>query len=364
MGQPHTSATIASALKAELVGRSDLAIVGIETLGLARSDQLSFIRDPSNARQWPASRAGAALVSRGVEVPGHDPSVRALIRVADADLALIECLRLFAPPPVRHEPGVHPTAIVHPSARIAPGVSVGPACIVGAETIIAEGSVLVSGVILGAHVRIGRGTLLHPGVTVMERCSIGDGCILWPHAVIGADGFGYRPAPDGRGFIKIPHVGSVEIHDGVEIGACSCIDRGKFSATVIGAGTKIDNHVQIGHNVRIGRCCIICALTGIAGSVVIEDGVLIGGHSGIADNLHIGTRARISAKAGVISDVPAGETYFGYPAGPHKDQMRSFAALRKLTEHLRTIKRAEKLLAQNGLLAARAEAAKNGPVGA
>ncbi len=248
------------------------------------------------------------------------------------------------------KPGIHPTAIVDPSATIGQGVHIGPHCIIGANTTIGDGVALVAQVYIGAEVSIGAISRLHPGVRVLDRCSIGSACELWPNVVIGSDGFGYVPSPDRRGLLKIPHIGTVEIGDGVEIGACSCVDRGKFGATTIGAGTKIDNHVQVGHNTQIGRGCIICGMVGIAGSVIMGDGVIVAGHSGIADGHTVGAGAVISAKAGVMCDVPPGETYFGTPAGPHKDQMRSYAALRKLSDHMREINRLKRAALRNGFL--------------
>jgi len=178
-------------------------------------------------------------------------------------------------------------------------------------------------------VRIGRNTTLHPNVTIYTHCRIGDDVILHANVVIGADGFGYRPDPSGRGLVKLPHRGIVEIHDRVEIGAGSCVDRARFGATVIGEGTKIDNLVQIGHNCRVGRSCVICGCTGIAGSVTIGDGVQIGGNCGLGDNLTIGNGVKIAGNAALMHDVPDGATYAGYPAMPARDYMRILGAMKK-----------------------------------
>jgi len=251
----HTTGSIAASLPAELIGPSDIGIRGVESVDAADPGELTFIRSTRFAHKWATSRASAALVTRGVEVHGHDPSKRALLIVDNADLAMISILRLFAPRSAGLKPGVHPTAIVDPSARIGQGVHIGPWCSVGPGAVIGDGCVLFSSVTIGEEVSVGAITRLHPGVRVLDRCTIGAACELWPNVVIGADGFGYVPSPDRRGLLKVPHIGTVEIGDGVDIGACTCVDRGKFGATVIGAGTKIDNHVQIGHNTRIGRGC-------------------------------------------------------------------------------------------------------------
>jgi UDP-3-O-[3-hydroxymyristoyl] glucosamine N-acyltransferase len=162
--------------------------------------------------------------------------------------------------------------------------------------------------------------------------------------VIGADGFGYRPAPDGRGLAHIPHVGTVEIGDFVDVGANSCIDRAKFGATTIGSGTKIDNLVQIAHNCRIGRSCILCGQVGLAGSVVLGDGVVLGGAASVADHLTLGAGVRIAARSGVMNDIPAGETWVGLPAAPAGESMRNYAAFRRLGEMAQKLKRYEKML--------------------
>lgn len=330
-----TTGALAELLDAQLVGPPDLTLNALETIDRAQPGALTFIRSREYARGWHASRASAALVSHGVEVPGHDPAARALLYVPDADLALIKILEAIAPRPDPTPPGVHPTAIVDPTATLGQGVVVGPHCVVGPRSTIGDGTTLGPGVTIGADVRLGRACTLHPRVTILDRCSLGDGCILWPGVVIGADGFGYRPAPDGRGVVKIPHVGTVEIGRGVEIGANTCIDRAKFGATRIGDGTKIDNLVQIGHGCQIGRACLIAGQVGLAGSVVLGDGVMLGGQSGVADNLTVGSGVKVAAKSGILSDIPPGEAWFGYPALPHKQFIRMQIALRRLGEATR-----------------------------
>lgn len=330
-----TTGTIAQYLGAQLVGPLDIEIQGFETLDRAAPGHLTFIRSASYAHQWPASKASAAIVTSGIAAdPGPG---RAFIVVPNADLALAKLLEFVAPKPA-YTPGVHPTAAVDPSATLGQGVSIGPNCTIGPRTTVGDGAVLIANVALGADVAIGRGTILHPGVVVGDRCRVGQACIFYGGVIIGADGFGYLPAPNGRGIVKIPHVGNVEIGDAVEIGANSCIDRAKFGSTVIGSATKIDNLCQIGHNCRIGRACLICGLAGIGGSVTIGDGVVIAGHVGIADNLKIGDRAVIAAKSGVMNDIPAGETWWGFPAQPAKRMARSMAVLRNLPELARAVR--------------------------
>lgn len=330
---PHplrTTGSIAASIGAELIGPSDLVIDEVNSIDQAGERSLTFIRSSKYASQWSASRAAAALVTRGVPVEGHDPARRALLVVDNADAAMLGLLRLFTPSKPRPTPGVHPTALVDPTATIGQGVHIGPFCIVGAGSTIGDGSVLASHIYIGDNVSIGAITTLHPGVRILENCTVGSACILWPNVVIGADGFGYIPAPDGRGLLKVPHIGGVTIGDAVEIGAGSCIDRGKFGQTTVGDGTKIDNHVQVGHNVIIGRACIVCGMTGIAGSVTLGDGVVIAGHVGITDNISIGAGATITAKSAVMRNVPPGQVWFGYPARPHLEHKRALALMYKL----------------------------------
>lgn len=338
----HTTGSLARLVQAEIVGRADLPISGVETVERAREGMLTFIRSRAFAERWASCGASAALVSRGVGVPGHDPARRALLVVPDADAAMIRVLAALAPGEHHPPPGVHPSAIVDPSARIGAGAAVGPLCVVGPGAAVGENAVLTARVTLGRDTRVGRGTVLHAGVVIQDRCSVGDGCLLHPGVIIGADGFGFLPAPEGRGVVKIPHIGTVEIGHGVEIGANSCVDRAKFGATRIGDGTKIDNLVQVGHGVQIGRACLICAQCGIAGSVVIEDGVVLAGHVGVADNVRIGAGAQVGAKAGVHKDVPPGTRAMGYPAFEAGAFAKSHAVFQRLPEIARLARALER----------------------
>jgi UDP-3-O-[3-hydroxymyristoyl] glucosamine N-acyltransferase len=184
--------------------------------------------------------------------------------------------------------------------------------------------------VLYDDVHVGAGSIIHAGASIRERCVIGARCIVGPNAAIGGDGFGYRASPDGRSVLRVPHLGNVVLEDDVEIGSCTCIDRGKFGATRIGAGSKIDNLCQIAHNVQIGRMCMISGHTGIAGSAVLGDGVQMGGGGGLAPHIHIGAGVRIAARAAVMSSIPAGETWGGYPAQEIRHALREEAALRRL----------------------------------
>ena len=355
------AAALAQLFGGELVGKPDVILSDVAGIESAHPAALTFIRSNKYAAMWARSKAGAAVVTRGLSVPGHDPATRALIFVNDADLAMVKLLELVAQRVPQHQPatGVHPTAVIDPTARIAPTSKIGAQCVVGPGTVIGEGTVLHPRVVLGAMVRVAEQCVLHPGVVVYDRCSIGPASIIHANSTIGADGFGYRPDPSGKGLTKIPHVGDVKIGANVEIGANSAVDRAKFGSTIVGDGSKIDNLCQIGHGVIIGRSVIICGVTGVAGSCRIDDGVIIGGHVGVTDNVHIGAGAKIGAKSGVLEDVPAGETWAGLPAYQHSKQMRTWAAAKKLPEYLPALKR----ISQPGHAARRGGPASPGGAG-
>lgn len=336
-----TLAEIGALVGATLIGDGSVRIGGVEPLATATPGSLGFIRGSSYVPDFMKGRCSGALVHRGIDAEAlrrEDPLARPLLIVADADIALIKVLGFFAAQPFI-EPGVHPTAIVHAGAKVHPSARIGAYCFIGPGATIAQDVVLLEHCSVGVDARIGERTMLHPGVRVLDRCTIGRDCILHSGVVIGTDGFGYHPSPDGRGLLKVPHIGIVEVHDHVEIGANSCVDRAKFGATVIGAGCKLDNLVQIGHGCRLGRCCILCGQAALAGSVTLGDGVVMGGKSGVTDNVSVGAGAKIGAGAGITNDVPPGAAYLGTPGEPASQWKRNAAAFRTLGEMMPQIKR-------------------------
>jgi len=339
-----TTGELAERLGAELLGPSDLRIAKVEAMDRADGASLTFIRDAAYADRWSSCAAAAAVVTRGVTPAGHTPETRALLVVDDADRAMIRLLELVTPAHAAPAEGVHEGAYVDPSARLGEGVRLGPGVVVGPGASVGAGAVLHAGVVLGAGVEVGPESDLRAGVVVEDRCVVGGRVIIHPNAVIGADGFGYRPSEDGRSVVKIPHAGWVEIGDGVEIGACTTVDRGKFGATVVGAGTKIDNQVQIGHNCRIGRGCVICGAVGIAGSVTVGDGVTLGGGVRVRDNITIGSGASVAGASAVGRNVPAGETWMGVPARKAETARRDMMAGLGLSETLRDLRKRVKAL--------------------
>lgn len=353
----HTSGSIAKLVGAELVGRDDLPVTHLDSVERAGPGALTFIRNKAFANGWAASKAVAALVTRGVSVEGHDPSTRALLIVDNADLSLQKVLTLLAPPAAPVTPGIHPSAVIDPGAKVGAGVSIGPGCVVEAGATLGDGVVLKANVVVQRLASVGAGTLLHAGVVIGERCSIGRACVFWPGVVIGSDGFGYLPDPAGRGVLKVPHIGTVEIGDMVEIGANSCVDRAKFGATVIGAGTKIDNLCQIAHNVRVGRACLICGDSSLAGSSSLGDGVILAGSVTVSDGVSVGSGAKVGGRSSVTRTIPPGEVWLGTPAVPAADCARNYAIERHLWKHMQELKHVQKELERRGIIDAPNESA-------
>ncbi|MCP4837343.1 MAG: UDP-3-O-(3-hydroxymyristoyl)glucosamine N-acyltransferase [Phycisphaera sp.] len=337
-----TAIDLATLVGGDLEGSGDVRISGVEALVEATSGDLTFIGDARHARLWADASASVALVTRELELGDWDQAARAIVRVDDADQAMIivlealeEATRQLADRP---EPGIHPSAVVDETANVGDDVAFGPGVVVGRGVTIGNDVVLDAGVRIYADATIGEDSHLHAHVVIRERCRIGSGCILHAGVVIGSDGFGYRPDPSGAGLRKIPHLGHVEIGTKVEIGANTCIDRGKFGATVIGDGSKIDNLCQIGHNCRIGRHVVISGLTGVAGSTSIGDGTLVGGGCGLADHLKIGAGCQIGARSGIMNDVPDGETWAGFPAKEIRQALKEQAVIRRLPEWSRKLR--------------------------
>jgi UDP-3-O-[3-hydroxymyristoyl] glucosamine N-acyltransferase len=339
--EPVRLRELARQLDAELIGDGEVVITGAAGLEHAGPGDITFLARPGLAGRLAASAAAAVIVG-----PSLEPD-RPALRVAEPYLAFAGLLQRQATPLDRlFPPGIHPTAVVAPSATLAGGVCLGPGAVVGEDCRLGAGVRLGPHVVLEPDVEIGADSVLYAHAVVRERCRLGRRVILHPGCVIGADGFGYLPA--GERPIKIPQVGIVVLEDDVELGAGTCIDRATTGTTVIGAGSKLDNLVQIGHNVHVGRGCVFSAQTGISGSCEIGDGVFMGGQVGLADHIRVGRGVQIGAKSGVHKDVGDGETMFGYPALEGREAMKIAAALRRLPDLIRTVGRLERLRADDG----------------
>ena len=263
------------------------------------------------------------------------------ISVPDTRLAMAQLLGLFKPA-LEASVGVDPSAVVHPSASVAEDCFIGPLCVLSKGSKVGSGAVLRARVFIGENSSVGEYSVLEPGVTVYDRCHLGSRVIVHGNSVIGADGFGHIPPSGDRGIVKVPQIGGVIVEDDVEIGACSTVDRGTIGDTVLGAGTKVDNHVQIAHNVVIGRDCIVISQAGVAGSAVIEDRAILAARSGVQEHVKIGKGATVAACGGATKDVPPGAVVSGFPADDHRSVLKREALLRRLEDLFDRVKRLEK----------------------
>ncbi len=333
-----TISELARRIGGQVVGDGGGVISGIAPLSSAGGSDVSFLADERHSARLVDTQAVAVIV--GADRPSTEIP---LICVDNVMSAVVAVLEMSAGPGDFPQPGVHPTAVVAEDAAIADGAAVGPGAVVGSMAKIAAGAVLCANVTVGADAEIGEETILYPGTVVISGCRIGRRCRIGPNAVIGSSGFGYYFA-EGR-HNRIPHIGTVEIGDEVDIGACSCVDRGKFGATRIGDGTKIDNFVQVAHNVRIGRGCVLAGQVGIAGSVVLGDYTAFGGRSGVSDNITVGTGVKVAGGSVIFKDVPDGAEVAGYPAIQALKQLRAWKIISKLPELREKVRQLEKRLA-------------------
>lgn len=323
----YTIQEINAVLNGVIVGETTHNITAPEQLDLASETEISFIGNKKYEKFWETSNACAAIVNEDVSIePGEN---KVFIKVKNADLAMSQVLELFAPaaPQFSHE--IHPTAVVDASATIGNGTRIGANCYIGPNVVLGENVTLYPNVTILDECTVGKNTVIWSGAVMRERCHVGAYCILHPNCTIGADGFGFRPCPE-RGLAKIPQIGNVIIGNYVEIGANSSVDRGKFSSTVLGDGCKIDNLVQIGHNSKLGKFCIMAGNSGLAGSVTLGNGVIIGGSASIKDHLTLGDGVTIGAGSGVAADVPAGKTMLGYPAVEARTALKQWAILKRM----------------------------------
>jgi UDP-3-O-[3-hydroxymyristoyl] glucosamine N-acyltransferase len=324
----YSISEINNIVKGELIGDTSQKIEGPEELQKAGSNQITFIGSRKYVKLWADSKACAAFVYATINIEPGD--TRAFIKVKNVDLAMAKILELFKPPAPIFDTDIHPTAVIHETAKIGNGCKIGSNCYVGKDVELGNDVILYPNVCVFDETIIGNNTTVWSGTIIRERCIIGSHCIFHTNVSIGADGFGYRPSDDGRGLVKIPQIGNVIIGHFVEIGANSCVDRAKFSSTIIGDGCKIDNLVQIAHNSVMGRSCIMAGHSGLAGSVTLGDGVIIGGSASIKDHTTIHSGATVAAGSGVMNDVEAGKTVLGYPAQDARLMLKQWATVRRL----------------------------------
>lgn len=313
---------LAKLLGAELLGDPDATVDGICPLDEAGPEHLSFLHNPRYVEQARQSRAGAILVRDADELPGRN-----LLVCAEPYFAFARALEVMYPA-VRSEPGVHPSAVVAEGVELGAEVSLGPCVVVGHGSRIGDRSAVGAGCVIGRGVEVGADCLIHPRVVIEDQCRVGDRCILHAGVVIGSDGFGFATVHGVHH--KVPQVGVVVVEDDVELGANVCVDRATMGETRIGRGTKVDNLVQIAHNVEIGEGTLLVAQVGISGSTKMGHHVVFAGQSGAAGHLRIGNQVVVGAKSAVYKDLADGEFVTGVPARPHREWLRSNASLQRL----------------------------------
>jgi UDP-3-O-[3-hydroxymyristoyl] glucosamine N-acyltransferase len=329
-----TAEAIAAIVGGALHGDAAALVSAVAPLDRAEQHHLTFLANAKYVELAAARPLGVVLVTP--ELEASSGKARARIVVANPHEAMLPLLPLLYPA-VANQPGIHQTAVLGRAVVLGDDVSIGPYVVVGDGASIGARTRLDAHVVIGAGVIIGNDCQIYPSVTLYSGTQLGPRVRVHAGARLGSDGFGYV-FQDGA-HQKIPHVGRCIVEADVEIGANTTIDRGSIDDTVIGAGTKIDNLVHVAHNVRIGRLCLLMAQVGIAGSARVEDGVILTGQAGISGHLTIGKGARIAAQGGVFGSVPAGETWSGYPARPHREALRAQAAMFKLPSLLRAIER-------------------------
>jgi UDP-3-O-[3-hydroxymyristoyl] glucosamine N-acyltransferase len=325
-----TLGSLAALVQGELRGDASQVISGFGGVDGAGPGDITFAGDESWRSKLVKSAAGAAVLAS--EVPGYSG---AMILCAEPHVAftrIVQQLVAAQRPPA----GVHPSAVIADRVQLAADVHVGPLVSIGEGAVIGAGSVLHAGCVIGPRVEVGAECVIHPRVVLEHGVRLGARVVIHAGSVIGSDGFGYVTDRNGR-HVKVPQTGTVIIEDDVEIGSCVCVDRARFEATRIGRGTKIDNLVQVAHNVAVGEDCLLVALVGIAGSTRLGDRVILGGHVGVAGHLKIESGAQVAAYSGIMSDLPGATQYMGLPAIPLAEGMRVRAVQKRLPELLRRV---------------------------
>jgi UDP-3-O-[3-hydroxymyristoyl] glucosamine N-acyltransferase len=328
-----TVSQLAERIGAELEGEGSAYITAVGPVAAAGADNVTFVTSNKHKVMLRKSGAGAVIVDNKID---SESLLIPQLVVKDVNVALIETLNIFTPELKAPVKGIAPTAVVAESAKIGDSVSVGPGVVIEDGVEIGENSLVSAGCKIGQNSKIGKNGRLDCNVVVYHNCIIGNNVIIQANSTIGSVGYGYYFI-EGRHKL-IPHNGSVVIEDFVEIGANCCIDRAKFGNTRIGAGTKIDNLVQIAHNVVIGKCCLIAGQVGIAGSAKLGDGVVLGGQSGIGDNIEVGDKVMVAAQSGIIDNIQAGQKLFGMPAVNKTKAFKMLVLSRRLPEMVKQLK--------------------------
>lgn len=331
MSRTYTVGQLADIVGGKVRGDATVHIRGVADVSEAGPEDATWVNREKYIEKLKSSRAGVVLVPAD-----SPPTPMPAILCEKIGPSVAKLLGAFASPVSRPDAGIHPSAVIHPSARIGAKPSIGPYVVIDAEVRIGASCTIHAGTFIGRGTTIGDDCFLWPNVVIRDGCRLGNRVAIYPNAVIGADGFGYY-FDHGR-HNKIPHIGGVILEDDVEIGACTCVDRSKFGYTVVGAGTKIDNQVQVAHNVRIGRHCVLAGQSGAAGSVRVGDYCVFGARACALDNIVIGDRVTVAGLAVVDKDIPDGLMVSGFPARDHREELRERALVRRLPKLVEQLK--------------------------
>jgi len=326
---------LAQTLGARLEGDESVEISKLNEIQVAAPDELSFISNPKYLKYVSSTRAAALIAPEDLEL--DFPNV---LRASNPKQTMLKALQLLNHEDRPVQPGIHPTAVVDPSVKIPTSAEIGPGVHIGAHVTMGDHVIIEANVVIGRGSKIGESSHLFPNAVLYENSILGQGCIIHSCAVIGSDGFGF--AVEAGQIEKIPQTGNVILGDHVEIGANCSIDRGSIGPTTIGSGTKLDNQIHIAHNVRVGRNCFLTAQVAIAGSTEIGDRVQMGGQSGVIGHVKVGNDVSIATRGGVTHDIPDGTMVSGFPARPHRDELKIEAIVKKLPELFKTVKMLEK----------------------
>jgi UDP-3-O-[3-hydroxymyristoyl] glucosamine N-acyltransferase len=330
---------IAKAIDAEIIGKTDTAITGISGIKEAKEGDITFLANSRYEHLLRATKAAAVIVSKDIESCG-----KTLLKVNNPSLAFVKVVNLFAPHRIKHPEGIHPAALISKKAKLGKGVCVGAYTIIEDDVVVGDNTIIYGSCYIGHNTKIAKASLIYPQVVIRERIDIGNRVIIHSGAVIGSDGFGFVAV---RGVQeKIPQIGTVVIEDDVEIGANVTIDRARFDKTIIGKGTKIDNLVQIAHNVITGENCIIVAQAGISGSTVLGKSVTLAGQAGLVGHITVGDGAIVGAQGGVTKSVAPHTMVSGYPARPHDIAKRVNACVQSLPILYKKVKELEDKVAE------------------
>ena len=342
MAKTISSGELAAMTGGELKGKNDIIVTGVSSLKYAKPEDASFLGNKKYKSQLESSKASVIFVPKDYDCKPIEG--KAFIVCDNPDHVFTKAVIFFAPEPIRYVPGIHPSAVVSDKAQIMENVHIGPNAVIEEGVVIGKNTVICAGVYVGHFTKIGENTLIYPNVCIRERCLVGNRVIIHPNATVGSDGFGFAPGP--KGIVKIPQTGIVQIDDDVEIGSNCTIDRARFGKTWLKQGVKVDNLVQIAHNVIIGEFSMLISQCGVAGSAELGRGVIVAAKGGVNGHITIGDGAKIAGTSGVVKSVPPGAEVVGTPAEPPREFMERLTLPKKVKKMADRIDELENQLLQ------------------